>query len=128
MTKVPPEHKYTREHEWVKVEGNVATVGITDHAQTQLGDLVFVELPKPGAAVECLKTLGVIESVKAASDVFSPVSGTVAAVNDSLIKAPETINKDCYGAGWMVKITMSRPEELEQLLDHKAYAALVSEA
>jgi glycine cleavage system H protein len=127
MTKVPPELKYTKEHEWVRVEGNMATVGITDHAQTQLGDLVFVELPKPGALVECMKTMGVIESVKAASDVFSPVSGTVAAANDGLVKAPETINQDCYGAGWMVKIEMSRPEELKQLLDDKAYAALISE-
>ncbi|MGD0093608.1 MAG: glycine cleavage system protein GcvH [Planctomycetota bacterium] len=128
MSKVLPELKYSKEHEWVKVEGNTATVGISDHAQGQLGDIVFVELPKAGATVECMKTMGVIESVKAASDVFSPVSGLVAAVNDALVKAPETINKDCYGAGWMVKITMSRPEELQQLLDDKAYAALIEEA
>lgn len=128
MSKVLPGLKYTKEHEWVKVEGNVATVGVTDHAQTQLGDIVFVDLPKAGAAVQSMKTMGVIESVKAASDLFSPLSGTVRAVNDALVKAPETINKDCYGAGWMVKIELSRPEELQDLLDDKAYTALVSEA
>ena len=128
MSKVLPELKYTKEHEWVRSEGGVATIGITDHAQTQLGDIVFIELPKPGASVQFMKTMGVIESVKAASDLFSPLSGIVTAVNDALVKAPETINKDCYGAGWMVKIELSRPEELQDLLDDKAYAALVSEA
>ena len=125
MSKVLPELKYSKEHEWVKVVGDTVTVGISDHAQGQLGDIVFVELPKPGAAVERMKTMGVIESVKAASDVFSPVSGLVASVNSDLVKAPETINKDCYGAGWMVKITMSHPEELQQLLDDKAYTVLI---
>jgi glycine cleavage system H protein len=128
MSKVPAGLKYTKEHEWVKIEGNTAVVGITDHAQTQLGDIVFVELPKAGAAVQQMKTMGVIESVKAASDVFSPLSGKVLAVNSDLVKTPETINKDCYGAGWMVKIELSQPDELKQLLDDKAYTALISEA
>lgn len=128
MSKVLAGLKYTKEHEWVNVEGNAATVGITDHAQSHLGDIVFIELPKVGAEVVCMKAMGVIESVKAASDVFSPVSGKVIAVNADLVKTPETVNKDCYGAGWMVKIEVTRPAELANLLDDKAYTALVSEA
>lgn len=127
MSKVLPELKYSREHEWVKAEGQTATMGITDHAQSHLGDIVFLELPEAGAAVAAMKTMGVVESVKAASDIFSPLSGTVEAVNSALLQAPEKVNQDCYGAGWMVKIKMSRPEELLQLLDAKAYAALLSE-
>ena len=128
MSNVLPGLKYSKEHEWVKMEGNVATVGITDHAQSQLGDIVFVELPKVGASVTYMKAFGVVESVKAASDIFSPISGKITAVNDQLAKSPESINKDCYGAGWMVKIELSKPDELTQLLDEKAYTALIEKA
>ncbi len=123
---VPAGLKYSKEHEWVKVDGNVATIGITDHAQHALGDIVFVELPKMGADAKFMKPVGVVESVKAASDIYSPVSGKIAAVNAELTKAPETINTDCYGAGWMVKIELSAPGELDQLLDAAAYTAFLA--
>src|SRR4029077_18535832 len=100
MSNVPAGLKYSKEHEWVKMDGNIATVGITDHAQSQLGDIVFVELPKVGAAVTYMKAFGVVESVKAASDIFSPLSGKITAINDQLTKTPESINKESYGAGW----------------------------
>ena len=128
MSSVPAGLKYSKEHEWVKMDGNIATVGITDHAQSQLGDIVFVELPKVGASVTYMKAFGVVESVKAASDIFSPVSGKITAVNDQLTKSPESINKDSYGAGWMVKIELSKLDELNQLLDEKAYTALIEKA
>jgi glycine cleavage system H protein len=119
---VPDGLKYSKDHEWVKVEGNVATIGITDHAQHALGDIVFLEVPKMGADAKAGKTVGVVESVKAASDIYSPVSGKVIAVNAALANAPETINKDCYGAAWMAKIEMSEPAELDALMDPAAYA------
>ena len=119
---VPDGLKYSKEHEWMKTDGNVATIGITDHAQHALGDIVFVELPKLGAEAKFMKPVGVVESVKAASDIFSPVSGKVVAINSDLAKTPEAINTDCYGAGWMVKIELSAPDELNKLLDAKAYA------
>jgi glycine cleavage system H protein len=128
MSNVPDELKYTKEHEWVAVNGATAAVGLTDHAQHQLGDIVFVELPKVGATVEFMKTMGVVESVKAASDIFSPVSGRIVAVNDELIKTPELINKDCYGKGWMVKVELAKTEELTHLLDATAYTALLSQS
>lgn len=119
---VPDGLKYSKDHEWVKVEGNVATIGITDHAQHALGDIVFLEVPKIGADAKAHKTIGVVESVKAASDIYSPVSGKVIAVNAELANAPETINTDCYGAAWMAKIEMSAPAELDALMDPAAYA------
>ncbi|HLX62631.1 MAG TPA: glycine cleavage system protein GcvH [Planctomycetota bacterium] len=119
--KVPDGLKYSKEHEWVKTDGNVATIGITDHAQHALGDIVFVELPKLGTEAKFMKPVGVVESVKAASDIFSPVSGKVVAINTDLAKTPEAINTDCYGAGWMVKIELSAPDELNKLLDAKSY-------
>jgi glycine cleavage system H protein len=125
MSNVPAGLKYSKEHEWVKMEGDVAVIGITDHAQGQLGDIVFVELPKVGATVTYMKTMGVVESVKAASDIFSPLTGKVVAINDQLAKSPEAINKDCYGGGWMVKVQPSNNAELSNLLDEKAYAALI---
>lgn len=128
MSNVPAGLKYSKEHEWVKLDGNIATIGITDHAQSQLGDIVFIELPKTGASVTYMKPLGVVESVKAASDIFSPVSGKVTAVNDALTKTPENVNKDCYAGGWIVKVELSKPDELKQLLDDKAYAALIAKA
>src|SRR6185295_6488059 len=100
---VPAGLKYSKEHEWVKMEGAVALVGITDHAQHALGDIVFVELPRIGSEAKFMKPFGVVESVKAASDIYSPLSGKIVAVNDGLAKTPEAINTDCYGA-WMVKI------------------------
>ena len=124
---VPAGMKYSKEHEWVRMEGSMAVIGITDHAQHALGDIVFVELPKVGAAAKHMKPLGVVESVKAASDIFSPLTGNVAAVNDALAKTPETINTDCYGAGWMVKLELSDPKELDNLLDNAAYKALLAD-
>lgn len=121
MSNVPAGLKYSKEHEWVKVEGNVATIGITDHAQHALGDIVFVELPKVGAEAKFMKPIGVVESVKAASDVFSPLSGKITAANDALAKSPETINTDPYGAGWMAKIEMSNTAELNNLMDDAGY-------
>jgi len=127
MSNVPNGLKYTKEHEWLKVDGNLATVGITDHAQHALGDIVFVELPKVGTTVTAMKPLGTVESVKAASDLFSPISGKVAEINTSLANAPETVNKDPYGKGWMVKIQASNPAEFNTLLDAAAYQAAVVE-
>src|SRR5256885_9335279 len=99
MSNVPAGLKYSKEHEWVKMEGNLAVIGITDHAQSQLGDIVFIELPKAGGSAQYMKPMGVVESVKAASDIFSPLTGKVVAINESLAKSPEQVNKDCYGAG-----------------------------
>ncbi len=118
---IPQELRYSKEHEWVRVEGNKATVGITDFAQHELGDVVFVELPAAGAAVTADKQFAVVESVKAVSDIFAPVSGTVTAVNDALTDAPETINGDPYGAGWIAVIEMSDSGELAALLDSAGY-------
>jgi glycine cleavage system H protein len=125
MSKVPDELKYTKEHEWVRVEGQTAVVGITDHAQQQLGDIVYVELPKVGAAVAQLKPFGTIESVKAASDLYSPLTGKVAAVNGDLEKHPEAINQDPYGRGWMVRLEPADPAEAQKLLDAAQYRKLL---
>jgi glycine cleavage system H protein len=126
MSNVVAGLKYSKEHEWVKMEGNVALVGITDHAQAALGDIVFCDLPKVGKEVVYMKPFGVVESVKAASDVFSPLSGKIVAVNELLSKQPETINQAPYGKGWLVKIELSKPDELNQLMDDKGYSALVN--
>ena len=128
MSNVPAELKYTKEHEWVKLEGSLAVVGITDHAQHELGDIVFVELPKAGTTVSAMKPFGTVESVKAASDLFSPLSGKVAAVNAALANAPETINQDPYGKGWLVKLMLSNPAEAGSLLDAAGYQALIEKA
>lgn len=118
---VPKDLRYSREHEWVKVEDGEAVVGITDHAQEQLGDVVYVELPGVGQQVQQFKTLGVIESVKAASDLYAPLSGEVVAVNTELTKAPEKVNEDPYGSGWMIRVRMKDPAELNNLLDAAEY-------
>lgn len=123
----PEELKYTEEHEWVMVEGEVVTVGITDFAQDQLGDVVFVELPAVGTMVEAGKPFGVVESVKAVSDVYAPVTGEVVEVNEELPDSPETINTSPYEDGWMLKIKLSAPEELEELLDADAYQEFIEE-
>ena len=124
---IPDDLRYTKNHEWVKVDGKKATVGITDHAQAQLGDIVYVELPAEGDATTKDETFGVVESVKAVSDCYAPLSGKVLEVNSPLAESPETLNEDCYGEGWMIRIQLSDPSELEGLMDHKQYAAFVAE-
>jgi glycine cleavage system H protein len=121
MSNVPKELKYTKDHEWARPTGKTVVVGVTFHAQEQLGDVVFVELPKVGAAVTQGKQFGVIESTKAVSELFSPLTGKVVKVNDALTKAPETVNKDPYAAGWIVEIEPSDPKQVESLLDAAAY-------
>ncbi len=117
----PENFRYTKEHEWVRVEGDTGVVGITDHAQEQLGDIVYVDLPKPGTRVEQGKTLGSVESVKAVSDIYAPVSGEVLEVNDTLATSPEKLNADPHGDAWLVKIKLSAPGEIQQLLSAGDY-------
>jgi glycine cleavage system H protein len=126
MSKTPSELKYARTHEWVRVEGDVATVGITDHAQDALGDLVYVELPDVGDTVAASDEAGVVESVKAASDIYAPVSGEIIAINEALNDSPEIINGDPYHDGWMYKIRMRDEAELEDLLSAEDYEAEVA--
>lgn len=123
----PKNFLYTKEHEWVRVEGDTGTVGITDHAQKELGDLVYVDLPKVGSTAEKGKTLGSVESVKAVSDIYAPVSGEILEINDQLTTAPEKLNEDPHGAAWLVKIRLSLPEELKDLLAADAYQSYVGE-
>ncbi len=122
----PANYKYTKEHEWIQVEGGTGTIGITDYAQNSLGDIVFVELPKPGATVTAGKPLGTVESVKAVSDIYSPVSGTVTEVNEELAKAPEKVNADAHSA-WMLKIKLSNPGEVSGLLSAADYEKFIAE-
>lgn len=124
MHTIPETLKYTEQHEWIKDEGNgIATIGITAFAQESLGDITFVELPPLGEYLELTQVFGTIESVKAASDLYMPASGEVLAVNTTLEEAPETVNRDPYEAGWLIKIKLSEPEEMEQLLNAEAYKA-----
>ena len=123
----PPDLKYTKNHEWARIEGNVATCGITDFAQEQLGDIVFVELPEVGVAVTRNGKLGVVESVKAASDIYSPLSGKIVGRNTALEGAPETLNKDAYGEGWIAKVEIADPAEAGDLMEAAAYAKYVEE-
>lgn len=118
---VPENFKYTEEHEWVAVNGDTVTVGITDYAQGELGDIVFIELPQTNTAVNQMDAFGTIEAVKAVSDLFAPVSGTIIEVNSKLNSAPEIVNKDPYGEGWMIKIKMTAESELNNLLTAEAY-------
>lgn len=122
----PTDRKYTREHEWIQVNGNSAAVGITDYAQQSLGDIVFVETPKVGAELTAGKTFGTVESVKAVSDLFAPASGTVTEVNGELANAPEKVNSDAH-ASWMVRITLKNPGELDALLSAADYEKYVAE-
>lgn len=115
-------YKYAKSHEWAKVDGDVATVGISDHAQAELGDVVYVELPEVGKALKAGETFGVVESVKAASDVYAPISGEVVEVNSVLTDEPATVNKDPYKAGWIIKVKLSNNGELSSLMDADAYA------
>lgn len=124
---IPANLKYTKEHEWLKVEGKIATMGITDYAQGELGDIVFIELPKTGAKLEQMKPFGVIEAVKAVSEIFSPISGEAAEVNSKLESEPTTINSDPYGNGWIIKIKVSNPQELNNLLSAEDYKKLLEE-
>ena len=123
---VPADLKYTTEHEWVGVEGDLATVGVTDYAQGELGDVVFVELPKVGAEVKRGEAFGTIEAVKAVSEMYSPVTGKVIEINASVADDPMIVNRDCYGDGWMIKVDMDDHSELEQLLDAEGYTDLLS--
>jgi glycine cleavage system H protein len=119
----PQDLRYTREHEWIRVDGSRGVVGITAYAQEQLGDVVFVELPKVGSAIEQGKTFGVVESVKTASDLYAPVSGSVAEVNDMLVDRPELVNQDPYGEGWMIVVVLTDPAQASSLLTASEYAA-----
>ncbi len=126
MSNVPTELKYTKSHEWISIDGDTATVGITDHAQDLLGDMVFIELPEVGDSLEAGKECAVVESVKAASDVYSPLSGEVVAVNEALADSPETVNSDPYG-GWLFKVKMSNASETDGMLDAAAYSGVSAE-
>src|SRR5260370_41793048 len=121
----PDNFRYTKEHEWVRVEGETGVVGITFHAQKELGDIVYVDLPKPGTLVEQGKTIGSVESVKAVSDIFSPVSGEVTAANELLATSPEKLNEDPHGEAWLVKIKLSAPAQVEKLLSAAEYQTYI---
>lgn len=123
--KYPAELKYTKEHEWIKLEGNVGTIGITDFAQDQLGDVVYVELPAVGATVGQGKQFGTVESVKTVSDLYSPISGKVVAINEELASQPELVNSDPYGGGWMIKVELSNPDETQQLMSADDYTSFL---
>jgi glycine cleavage system H protein len=125
---IPANLKYTKEHEWARIEGNRVVVGVTAHAQESLGDVVYVELPKVGATLTAGKQFGVIESTKAVSDLYSPLSGKVVKVNDALTDSPQTINSDPYGAGWIVEVEPSDSKELAGLMDASAYENLLKNA
>ncbi len=122
---IPAELKYTQDHEWVRVEGNVAIVGVTDFAQGELGDVVFVEIETEGETLAKGETFGTVEAVKTVSDLFMPVGGEVTEVNETLADDPELVNKDPYGEGWMIKVNITDAAELEKLLDADAYKAMI---
>lgn len=121
MANVPENCQYSKDHEWVRVEGDTAVIGITDHAQDQLGDVVYIELPKAGDEFAANESFGSVESVKAVSEIFSPVTGAVVEVNGTLGDAPEKVNQDPYGDGWMIKVRMSNPGEVDSLLSAAEY-------
>ena len=118
--------RYTRDHEWIRLDGDVATVGISEYAQDQLGDIVFVELPEVGSAIAQFGSFGVVESVKAVSDLYAPISGEVTEVNAALAEQPELLNSDAYGEGWIARITLTDDAELDALMDADAYTELTS--
>ncbi|MAM05477.1 MAG: glycine cleavage system protein H [Flavobacteriales bacterium] len=122
---IPKNLKYTKDHEWILIEGNYATIGITDFAQSELGDIVFVEVDTQGETLDLESVFGTVEAVKTVSDLFMPISGTVELFNDKLEDSPEIINEDTYGDGWMIKIKISNPEDISSLLDSEAYARLL---
>jgi glycine cleavage system H protein len=122
----PSDYRYTPEHEWVRLEGDLATVGITDYAQHELGDVVYVDLPKVGAKLNAGESFGTVESVKAVSDIYAPVSGEVAEVNSGLSETPETINKDPHGKAWLIKLKLANSSEVSKLMDAAAYEAFLA--
>lgn len=122
---IPSELKYTKEHEWTRIDGDIAIVGITDYAQSELGDIVFIELPEEGRRFGQNDIFGTIEAVKTVSDLYAPLSGEILEVNSKLENAPEIVNNDPYGDGWMIKIKVADPVEVEQLLDNRQYEALL---
>jgi glycine cleavage system H protein len=123
----PKQFRYTKEHEWVDTKGDVATIGITDYAQHELGDVVFVELPKPGAKIETGKTFGTVESVKAVSEIYAPAAGEVLEANGELHNTPEKLNNDPHGAAWLIKVRLANPAEVAELMDAAAYEAYIAE-
>jgi glycine cleavage system H protein len=123
----PKEFRYTKEHEWISAKGDTATIGITDYAQHELGDVVFVELPGAGSKVTAGKTFGTVESVKAVSEIYAPVSGEVVEANTELHNKPETINSDPHGAGWLIKVKLANPVEVNSLMDAAAYEVYIAE-
>lgn len=122
----PSDYRYTQEHEWVRLEGNLATIGITDYAQHELGDVVYVDLPKVGAKLNAGESFGTVESVKAVSDIYAPVSGEVAEVNSALTETPEVINKDPHGKAWLIKLKLVNSSEVSKLMDAAAYEAFLA--
>ncbi|HKS27150.1 MAG TPA: glycine cleavage system protein GcvH [Pyrinomonadaceae bacterium] len=126
MANVPEDLQYSKDHEWLRVEGDVAVIGITDYAQNSLGDVVYVELPKAGEKFEAHESFGSVESVKAVSEIFTPVSGEIVEVNESLNDEPEKVNNDPYGAGWMIRMRMSSPGEVDSLLSGVEYEEFTS--
>ena len=122
----PPDYRYTKDHEWVKVEGSSATIGITDYAQHELGDVVFAELPKVGARLKSGESFGTVESVKAVSDVFAPVSGEITEINSALVDSPEAINRDPHGSAWLVKMRLTDPQEVSGLMDAASYETYIA--
>jgi len=127
MSNIPEQLRYAASHEWIKVDGDIGTVGITDHAQHELSDVVYVDLPKIGGKFATGAVVAVVESVKAASDIFSPVSGEVVEINSDLVKHPELVNTDSYGAAWLYRLKLSAPAELDALKDATAYKAQIGE-
>jgi glycine cleavage system H protein len=123
---VPAELKYTKDHEWIRVEGDIAVIGITDYAQGELGDIVYVEVDTEGDELDKEETFGTVEAVKTVSDLFMPISGEVLEFNEALEDAPETVNKDAYGDGWMIKVKIADASQLDDLLDAAAYEAIIS--
>lgn len=124
---VPSDYRYTKEHEWIHLEGTLATVGITDYAQHELGDVVFVELPKPGAKLAAGQSFGTVESVKAVSEIYAPASGEVAEANTALADHPELLNSDPHGKAWLIKVKLTNPAEVSALMDAAAYQAFITE-
>jgi glycine cleavage system H protein len=122
---VPENLKYTKEHEWARIEGDIAIIGITDYAQGELGDIVYLELPEVGSEVAKDESFGTVEAVKAVSDLYAPLSGEVVEVNEALQDAPETVNSDPYGEGWLIKVKIKNPGEIDDLLDSTDYKALI---
>jgi len=127
MAASPSDRRYSKEHEWLKIDGDSATIGITDYAQEQLGDVVYVDLPAPGATVTQFEKMGEVESVKAVSDLFTPASGEVLEVNQAVVEKPELVNSDPHGAGWLVRLRLSDVSEADKLLSSDEYDALIKE-